>query len=198
MARRRQRRTADLLAVNGAVQVQDSPSTGGDGVRFAATRHRQRTNSFAISATAASKTSRSRGTSAQLDRRQPRRRLWRRGQRRRHRRRGQQQRGPGAAAPERDRSAAALGRAACVGAHGSDSLGARVAVTPASGPTRWRRARADGSYASANDPRVLVGLGSASGPVRVRVIWPDGRAEEWRDVPIDRYTTLTEGTGRTP
>ena len=30
----------------------------------------------------------------------------------------------------------------------------------------------------------------------VRVIWPDGRSEEWRDVPIDRYTTLTEGAGK--
>jgi hypothetical protein len=85
-----------------------------------------------------------------------------------------------------------------VGAHKSDTLGARVAVTPVSGPTRWRRARADGSYASANDPRVLVGLGSTAGPVRVRVMWPDGRVEEWRDVPIDRYTTLTEGTGKRP
>ena len=85
-----------------------------------------------------------------------------------------------------------------IGTHGSDSLGARVAVTPAGGATRWRRARADGSYASSNDPRVLVGLGTLSGPVLIRVQWPDGRAEEWRDVPHDRYTTLTEGTGKTP
>jgi hypothetical protein len=82
-----------------------------------------------------------------------------------------------------------------VGAHGSDSLGARVAVTPVNGPKRWRRARADGSYASANDPRVLAGLGSESGPVHVQVQWPNGRVEEWRDVPADRYTTLREGTG---
>src|SRR5262249_34239987 len=33
-------------------------------------------------------------------------------------------------------------------------VGARVAVSRSSGPTMWRRARADGSYASANDPRV--------------------------------------------
>jgi enediyne biosynthesis protein E4 len=85
-----------------------------------------------------------------------------------------------------------------VGARKSDRLGARVAVMPVNGPTRWRRARADGSYASANDPRVLVGLGRMSGSVRVRVIWPGGRVEEWRDVAIDRYTTLTEGTGTQP
>jgi len=78
---------------------------------------------------------------------------------------------------------------------GSDALGARVSVTASGGRTRWRRARADGSYASANDPRVLVGLGSSAGPVSVRVIWPDGRTQD-AHVEIDRYTTLVEG--RTP
>jgi hypothetical protein len=75
-------------------------------------------------------------------------------------------------------------------------VGARVVVMPANGSTSWRRARADGSYASANDPRVLVGLGESAGPARVRVIWPSGRIETWSDVPADRYTTLTEGSGR--
>lgn len=81
-------------------------------------------------------------------------------------------------------------------ATGFDALGARVAVTEPGGRTRWRRARADGSYASANDPRVLVGLASSTSPVNVRVIWPGGRAEEWARVEVDRYTTLTEGGGR--
>lgn len=82
-----------------------------------------------------------------------------------------------------------------LGSNGSDSLGARVAITAGTGQTRWRHARADGSYASANDPRVLVGLGSQTDPVRVRVIWPSGRANEWPRVEIDRYTTLSEGGG---
>jgi hypothetical protein len=61
----------------------------------------------------------------------------------------------------------------------------------------WRRARADGSYASANDPRVLVGLGeSAAHSVKVRVVWPGGRIEEWSAVEATRYSTLTEGAGR--
>ena len=77
-----------------------------------------------------------------------------------------------------------------------DMVGARVAVMRSSGPTLWRRARADGSYASANDPRVLVGLGASTEAPRVRVIWPSGRVEEWPSVPVDRYTTLTEGTGK--
>ena len=77
-----------------------------------------------------------------------------------------------------------------------DMPGARVAVTTPDGTDRWRRARADGSYASANDPRVLVGLGGAAGPVQVRVTWPDGQVEAWSDVPADRYTTLTQGGGQ--
>jgi hypothetical protein len=74
-----------------------------------------------------------------------------------------------------------------------DAVGARVMVTRGDGLTLWRRARADGSYASASDPRVLAGLGDSSAPPTVRVTWPDGRTEEWKNVPVDRYTTLKEG-----
>src|SRR5262245_31534521 len=77
-----------------------------------------------------------------------------------------------------------------------DMLGARVATTRADGPTLWRRARADGSYASANDPRVVVGLGPSTAIRAIQVIWPSGRVEEWNDVGVDRYTTLREGSGR--
>ena len=78
---------------------------------------------------------------------------------------------------------------------GRDMIGARVGVVRADGSMLWRRARADGSYASANDPRVLIGLGTAATPVRIRVIWPGGKTEEWSDVPVNRYTTLREGSG---
>jgi hypothetical protein len=81
-------------------------------------------------------------------------------------------------------------------AEGRDMVGARVGIVRATGPILWRRARADGSYASANDPRVLVGLGDTAKIVKVRVEWPGGHAEEWTDVPVDRYTTLKEGGGR--
>ena len=75
-------------------------------------------------------------------------------------------------------------------------LGARVEIVRKDGPSRWRRARSDGSYASANDPRVLAGLGERADPMSVRVRWPSGRIETWVDVPVDRYTTLTEGGGK--
>ena len=84
-----------------------------------------------------------------------------------------------------------------VGADGRrDIVGARVAIFRPEGSTLWRRARADGSYASAHDPRVLVGLGASAAAPRVRVIWPNGHVEEWGSVPVDRYTTLREGSGR--
>jgi len=76
-----------------------------------------------------------------------------------------------------------------------DMIGARISLVCGDGRTLWRRARSDGSYASANDPRVLIGLGDSADPVRVRVTWPDGKNEEWADVPIDRWMTLKQGTG---
>jgi hypothetical protein len=82
-----------------------------------------------------------------------------------------------------------------VGAGGRDQVGARVQITTA-GTVRHRRARADGSYASANDPRVHVGLGASGAPSDVVVQWPGGRRETFSAVAADRYTTLTEGTGR--
>ncbi len=80
--------------------------------------------------------------------------------------------------------------------HGArDQVGARVQIVRSAGLTLWRRARADGSYASANDPRVLAGLGTATAVPTVKVTWPSGRVETFVNVPVDRYTTLTEGSG---
>jgi hypothetical protein len=78
---------------------------------------------------------------------------------------------------------------------GRDMPGARARIMRGDGPPLWRRVRADGSYASANDPRILAGLGQSSTPVRVRVVWPGGATEEWNNVAVDRYTTLREGSG---
>jgi len=49
-----------------------------------------------------------------------------------------------------------------IGKSGRDMLGASVAVVVTKTQTLRRRARTDGSYLSANDPRVLVGLGNAT------------------------------------
>jgi hypothetical protein len=76
-----------------------------------------------------------------------------------------------------------------------DMLGARVRITRGDGVVLWRRVRADGSYGSANDPRIIAGLGRSDTPPRVRVYWPGGRVEEWSDIAVGRYTTLRQGSG---
>ena len=81
------------------------------------------------------------------------------------------------------------------GAGERDMLGARVQVLRGN-RSLWRRARSDGSYASANDPRVHVGLGDSQEPATVRVVWPDGQTDTWAKVEADRYTTLRQGGGQ--
>jgi hypothetical protein len=71
-----------------------------------------------------------------------------------------------------------------------DVPGARVEILRKNTPTLWRRARVDGSYASANDPRVLVGLGDSTETPVVRVHWPDGRTTDVKNVAIDRYVVV--------
>ena len=79
-----------------------------------------------------------------------------------------------------------------VGKNGRDMLGAQVEIVTATNSVLRRRVRTDGSYLSANDPRVLVGLGQTIKIKAVRVRWPDGATEEWKDQPVDRYVTLTK------
>jgi hypothetical protein len=83
-----------------------------------------------------------------------------------------------------------------VGTDGHAVLGARVVVMRAGGTKLWRTVKTDGSYGSANDSRVVVGLGSSSERPRVQVHWLGGGVEEWTDVAIDEWTTLKRGSGR--
>jgi len=80
-----------------------------------------------------------------------------------------------------------------VGKSGRDMLGALVEVVVTENSVLRRRVRTDGSYLSGNDPRVLVGIGQSLKVKAVRVRWPGGTVEEWKDVAVDQYTTLKEG-----
>ena len=75
-----------------------------------------------------------------------------------------------------------------------NAIGARVTLSAADG-TQVQEVRGGGSYFSQNDLRVHFGLGAASRIEHLVVRWPDGADEQWKDVPIDRIVTLTEGTG---
>jgi hypothetical protein len=75
-------------------------------------------------------------------------------------------------------------------------FGAWVGIERPGRPTAWRRVGTDGSYLSASDSRVHVGLGSAATPVAVAVQWPDGVRERWSNVAADRIVTLQRGSAK--
>ena len=76
-----------------------------------------------------------------------------------------------------------------------DAFGSRIAVQFKNGSKLWRRTGTDGSYLSASDPRVVVGLGDATAIEAVEVHSPTGHAEVWHDLPLGQYHVLRLGTG---
>jgi enediyne biosynthesis protein E4 len=75
-------------------------------------------------------------------------------------------------------------------------IGAWIGIERPSRPTLWRRVRTDGSYLSASDVRVHVGLGESTVPPTAVVQWPDGTRERWSAAGIDRERTLRRGEGQ--
>jgi len=81
-----------------------------------------------------------------------------------------------------------------------DGYGARVGLFRRGRSPLWRRVAAEGSYLSANDPRVHFGLGTKSeikaAPLEaIQVIWPNGSKERWRVTQPDQALVLRQGTG---
>ena len=73
------------------------------------------------------------------------------------------------------------------------ALGARVGVERAGKPTLWRRVKTDGSYLSASDLRVHVGLGPSPQIDAVIIEWPDGVRDRRTNVAADRLATFRRG-----
>ena len=73
-------------------------------------------------------------------------------------------------------------------ADGSTTIGSQVQLEGAS--CTVRHVAADGSYGSANDSRVHFGLGADATPKHVRVVWPDGGAQRFGPLAVDRYHRL--------
>ncbi len=75
-----------------------------------------------------------------------------------------------------------------------DGVGTRVTVEAAG--RRWVSQRmGGGSYASASDGRLHFGLGSASKIDSVRVKWPSGHEDRFRDLKPDGSYEIREGDG---
>ncbi len=73
-----------------------------------------------------------------------------------------------------------------------DGVGARVVVT--SGGRRQVAQRVGGgSYLSASDGRLSIGLGSSTSVDSVEVRWPSGRLDRWTDLVADTGYRLREG-----
>ncbi len=86
--------------------------------------------------------------------------------------------------------------------NGSDALGAAVTmrITPHPGSSALERrilriVRTDGSYCSASDPRIHVGLASADAPGDVVVRWTDGSTETFASPALRAVTVLRRGEG---
>lgn len=71
-------------------------------------------------------------------------------------------------------------------------LGARIIVNEADGRKQTFDVSTASSYLSANDPRVLVGLGKASNVISVEVRWPSGKKQVISKPEIDRYLLIKE------
>jgi hypothetical protein len=73
-----------------------------------------------------------------------------------------------------------------------DVVGARVTIE-IDGRINTRIVKSGGSYLSASDRRILIGLGNSERAVRIRIVWPSGQEQVWDDLAADRYWKLTAG-----
>jgi enediyne biosynthesis protein E4 len=78
-----------------------------------------------------------------------------------------------------------------------DAIGARVTYQ-AGDLTRHRMKVGGGSFLSSHDPRMVLGIGQRKKIDWLEVKWPGPSTlvERFTDLPIDKYITFVEGTGR--
>ena len=73
-----------------------------------------------------------------------------------------------------------------------NGIGARVTVIDATNRKQIFDVSTAGSYLSANDPRVLVGLGAVTEVRSVEVRWLTGKTQTVTNLAVDRYHVITE------
>jgi hypothetical protein len=73
-----------------------------------------------------------------------------------------------------------------------DGQGTLVTVEVA-GRKLLRSATTAGSYLSASDPRVHIGLGDATLVTKATLVWPSGRTDVYDNVKADQIVTWREG-----
>jgi hypothetical protein len=78
----------------------------------------------------------------------------------------------------------------------SDAIGAVISYQ--AGGRKYRRVKAGGgSFLSAHDPRVVLGLGKAEKIDSLEIHWPQpgGGVDRLQNLTVDRYITIVEGAG---
>jgi hypothetical protein len=75
-----------------------------------------------------------------------------------------------------------------------DAVGAKVTVR-AGGRSIVRHRKGGGSYCSAADPRLLIGLGKAARADEVEIRWPSGLKQKFGPLAADRGYLVVEGDG---
>jgi enediyne biosynthesis protein E4 len=78
-----------------------------------------------------------------------------------------------------------------------DAVGARI--TYQAGDLKQQRMKVGGgSFLSSHDPRMLLGIGKRTKLDWLEIRWPQpsGKIERFTELPIDRYITIVEGTGK--
>jgi len=73
-----------------------------------------------------------------------------------------------------------------------DGIGARVRTTTDGAPPQFFTVTTAGSYQSASDKRLLVGLGDATVVRSIEVRWPSGTVQQLRDVKANQTVTVKE------
>lgn len=71
------------------------------------------------------------------------------------------------------------------------AIGATVMVDAGPAAGQLFRVRTDGSYLSASDPRVLIGMGTHTAPVTITVRWPGGITHRYQDLLLGRYHAIS-------
>ena len=76
-----------------------------------------------------------------------------------------------------------------------DGIGARITVVTGAMEQIWEIKRTVGIY-SASDPRAHFGLGRSEKADLVKVSWPSGKTQEFRNVSADQHCVIDEQQGR--
>ncbi len=75
-----------------------------------------------------------------------------------------------------------------------DGTGAKLKLNAGS-LVSYSQAMGGLSYCSAQDPRILFGLGSSASVDSLEILWPSGQRQVLTDLPVDQYVTVEEGKG---